>query len=149
MPDAVTTILAKRLDRDLKVQVLRRQEGMLREMRYLADRHDPILSSVHQLGWSAERLEVLCGLNSFYQMVLGPLASAVSERTGILGPDSVILYGDLLRFDADRNRRIRSAHIAFMRALDGVPDPQDLMTAPRFDDLIFRLKRSLEPDSDS
>lgn len=149
MPDAVTAHLLERLDSDLRQQVRKRQDGMLRELRYLNDQRDYRLLAVRRRGWSDERLTVLCGLNAFYQLVLGPVASSARERTGVLGRDSVILYGKSIRFDADRNRRIRAALMSFMRAIEDVPASQGVLTAPRFDDLLFRLHRELEDNHES
>jgi len=58
---------------------------MLRELRFLKARQDRFLAVIQSAGWTDERLEVLCGLNFFYQLVLGPLASSARERFGILG----------------------------------------------------------------
>ena len=144
MSDAVTGLLLERLDADLRRRIRARQDGMLRELRYLDDRRDSRLLAVRRRGWSNERLTILCGLNSFYMFVMGPLASSGSDRTGVLGRDIVIQYGDSLRFDAERGSRIRGALGSFMRALDLVPDAQGVLTAARFDDLLYRLHRELE-----
>ena len=94
--DPVTAALVKNLDRELRTQIVRRGESMLREKRFLQEREDRSLSFVKNLGWTDERLEALCGLNSFYQLVLGPLASSARERFGILGREIPILYGETL-----------------------------------------------------
>ena len=139
--DPVTSILVRNLDRDLRTHVLARREAMLREMRFMAEREDTSLVLLRSAGWSDERFEVLCGLNSFYQLVLGPLASSARERFGILGRETTILYGETLRFDAERSLRLRGAHRAFMDALVEIPDAMGVVTAPHFSDLAFRLAR--------
>lgn len=142
--DPVTAALVKNLDRELRTQIVRRSESMLREKRFLQEREDRSLSFVKNLGWTDERLEVLCGLNSFYQLVLGPLASSARERFGILGREIPILYGETLRFDAERGSRLRRAHTAFFETIADVPDAQGVVTAPHFSDLLFRLARHLQ-----
>jgi len=145
--DPVTSVLVRNLDRELRAHVLARRDAMLREMRLMTEREDASLSRLRVAGWNDERLEVLCGLNSFYQLVLGPLASSARERFGILGRETTILYGETLRFDADRSLRLRSAHRAFMEALAEIPDAIGIVTAPHFSDLAFRLTRSTPGDS--
>lgn len=142
--DRVTSILVDQLDRELRIQILRRREAMLRELRFLEEREDPSLLSIRRSDWTNERLEVLCGLNAFYQLVLGPLASSSRDRFGELGREIPIQYGELLRFDAERSRRLRRAHMAFMVAIGDVPDVQGLLTAPQFRDMVFRLARHVE-----
>lgn len=144
MADAVIGPLMERLDADLRRQIRTRQDGMVRELRYLSDKRDPMLASVRQSGWSNERLSILCGLNSFYMFVLGPLAGSVSDRSSVIGRDMVIQYGESIRFDAQRGARIRGAHASFMQALEDVPDAHGVLTAARFGDLLFRLHRALE-----
>lgn len=144
MSDAVLALLVERLDADLRRQIRTRQDSMLRELRYLSEKRDPRLTYVRKRGWSNERLAILCGLNSFYQFVMGPLASSVSDRTGVLGRDMVIQYGDSLRFDRERGARITVALDSFMSALDDVPDAHGVLTAARFGDLLYRLHRALE-----
>lgn len=146
--DPVTTVLVSKLDRDLRFQVLSRRENMLRELRFLEERRDPRLLTAHQHQWTNERLEVLCGLNAFYQLVLGPLASSARDRFGFLGRDIPILYGETVRFDSKRSSTIQAAHSAFMSALDVVPVATDMLTAPHFDDLLFRLIRFIEGRKD-
>jgi len=142
--DPVTSVLVQKLDGELRRQVLDRREAMLRELRFLRVRQDRFLEVVQSAGWTDQRLEVLCGLNSFYQLVLGPLASSARERFGILGGEVPILYGDSLRFDRQRATQLRSAHRAFFAALSEVPDAHKMVKAPHFSDLVFRLALNLE-----
>ena len=145
--DPVTTVLVASLDYELRQVILSRRESMLRQLRFLDERGDTRLKFVRSHGWNRKDLEVLCGLNAFYQLVLGPLASSARDRHGVLGADTPILYGKTLRFDWQRSTEIRSAHAAFMSALDGVPKAHRIVTAPHFDDLLYRLARALEePD---
>lgn len=142
--DPITSILVGKLDTELRKQVLDRRETMLRELRFLKLRQDRSLQVVQRGGWTDQRLEVLCGLNAFYQLVLGPLASSARERSGILGREVPILYGDTLRFDRERASKLRSAHSAFFFALSDVPGARNMVTAPHFSDLVFRLELLLK-----
>jgi hypothetical protein len=144
--DPVTSVLVRKLDRELRRHVLERRDAMLRELRFLRLREDSFLRIAQSAGWTEQRLEVLCGLNSFYQLVLGPLTSSARERFGILGREVPILYGDSLRFDAKRATKLRAAHRAFFTAIADVPNANNIMTAPHFSDLLFRLASNLGQD---
>lgn len=121
---------------------------MLRELRFMEDKGDSRLMLARAAGWTSKRLTVLCGLNSFYQLVLGPLASSARDRYGVLGREVPILYGESLRFDERRSSELRGAHAAFMSALHDVPDAPRLLTAPHANDLVYRLAKSLERSDD-
>ena len=93
----LSTILTRNLDRVLS-EIQNRQLLIVREG-----------------GWTQEQLEVLCVLcvlNSFYQIVLGPLASSAREHTGQLGSEIPVLHGSML-FDAQRARDISSGRRHF------------------------------------
>lgn len=109
--DPVTNLLTSRFDKELRIAVLNRRENMLRELRYLEERRDQRLDVARQQQWTKERFEALCGLNSFYQLVLGPLASSSRERFGTLGREVPILYGETLRFDSNRRGPLKPVSI--------------------------------------
>ncbi len=78
--DPVTPVLIGELDPDLRLQILRRKEAMLRELRYLRESENAELILLVGRGWSMDRLEVICGLNSFYQ-TRARAASELCSRT--------------------------------------------------------------------
>lgn len=116
----------------------------MREVKYLNESKNEILLELQQAGWSNNRLEVICELNAFYQMVIGPLASSARERTGALGENIPILYGDKICFNSDRNKKMRSLHRAFMEAISDLPATSDLMSANKAYDLIKTLQAALQ-----
>jgi hypothetical protein len=120
---------------------------MLREKRFLEEGVNSQVGVARAYGWSDERLEVLCGLNAFYQTVLGPLASSARDRLGVLGRDIPIHYGDSLVFDDRRGARIRASHAAFLLALADVPAAQQVLVAPHFSDMVFALVRALDSNA--
>jgi hypothetical protein len=116
----------------------------MREIKYLHEAKNEFLQEIQQEGWNNDRLEVICELNAFYQVIIGPLASSARERTGVLGEEIPILYGELLRFDAKRSRRIRSLHQAFMDATSDLPAHIELLTANHAYDMITSLRMALK-----
>jgi hypothetical protein len=141
--DPVTVAVISGLDRELRAKILSRRENMLRELRFLREQRDEMLATVVAAGWSENRLSALCGLNAFYQLVIGPLASSAKDRFGILGMEMPILHGET-RFDHERTARLRAAHMAFMAALTDVPKAHRIMTAPHLSDLVYRLAKAVE-----
>lgn len=147
--DRVTATLVNQLDPELRRAVIDRRNRMLRELSYLEEGSDSLLQRARSAGWNRARLEVLCGLNSFYQLVLGPLAASSRDRCGVLGRETPIRYGKTLRFDENRARQLMGAHAAFMTALDGVPKAPRILTAPHLDDLVYRLVQALGEEEDA
>lgn len=141
--EAIKSVLTEKLDLDLRRLVHRRVEAMEREARYLDETADSYLRVVMNSGWTLERLSVLCVLNSFYQFVLGPLASSSHSGNQAMDSGVVIRHGSI-RFDANRSRNLRAAYKAFVSSIDGVPDARSLLTAPHFRDLVFKLARAIE-----
>ena len=142
MSDALKT-LTTGLDSDLRKKIQVRVDALMREIKYLKENDDTRLSELEIKGWNSERLEIICVLNAFYQLILGPLASSAREKTGVLGEEIPILYGELLRFDTDRNRKIRSAHQAFTEIISGLPGQLNLLTASHASDVVFALNKAL------
>lgn len=126
-----------------------RVEALMRGLKYLQENDDKRLSEIKQFGWSLERLEIICILNAFYQIVLGPLASSARERKGVLGEETPIIYGELIRFDAERNRGIRAVHKAFSEIILGLPGQLNLITANHADDLVYILNKALTQHGDN
>jgi hypothetical protein len=147
--DPVTPILVAELDSDLRLRILRRKEAMLRQLRHLRETENAELILLVGRGWSMDRLEVICGLNSFYQIVLGPLASSAREREGVLGNEVPILYGDSLRFDREHALMVRRLHTAFMNAVRDLPVAPSMLTAPHASDLVFRLAAAVRGNAEA
>lgn len=126
----------------MKSRISDRVNTMRRQLQYMLDAEDASITYVQSRGWELQRLLVVCELNSFYQAVLGPLASSVRERCGSLGEDLAVLYGSL-RFDTDRARRVRAAHSGFMAIMAELEIPQGLLTANHSADIVYQLSNIL------
>lgn len=140
----VLRTLTANLNSETSAKVQKRVDALMREVKYLNETQNELLLGIQQEGWTNERLEIICELNAFYQIVIGPLASSARERTGVLGEQIPILYGEMLRFDAIRSRKMRSLHKAFMEATSDLPAHIDLMTANQAYDLVKSLRMTLK-----
>lgn len=136
---SVTQSLTAGLDSDLRNRIRQRVSEMMRQVRYLEESQNSRLREVREAGWTLERIELLAALNSFYQVVLGPLASSARKGLKSNGRAIPILYGDSIRFDRERSAAIQRAHLGFFRAIEQVPDPGRLLEANHADDMVYRL----------
>jgi hypothetical protein len=136
----LNSFLAADLHAEVRGLIERRVDAMERHMAFLADQGDPRLELVGKLGWSRSRLRVVCGLNSFYQVVLAPLAS--SARASFprnLGGRTPINYGTRIRFDVRRSRAIRRMMAAFNELVTESGIPLEALEANQFDDMVLSL----------
>jgi hypothetical protein len=140
--------LIKRLDPALRVTIQRRTDAMMRQIDYLRENGNTELIFIQTRGWTKPRLEILCSLNSFYQIVIGPLASSARRETRIgLGQKIPIKYGEEIVFDASRSREIRAVHSAFLALVQTTNLPNKFLHANHADDLIFEISRFLHASS--
>lgn len=86
--------LTKSLEWDVKKQLTIRYEAFNRQLEYLKSQNNQYLLMLYKAKWNDEKFRVLFALNSFYQIVLGPLSSSSKNisNTG-LGGEVPILYG--------------------------------------------------------
>jgi hypothetical protein len=140
---AVLDELISDLDPDLQLQMRGRVAAMLRHLQYLRETNSPALANFGMQSWPMERLEIFCELNSFYQIIMAPLAS--SSRTSLdtfLGAEVPIRYGDSIIFDQSRAERVRRTMRDFMRRMHKIGVPQAVLTAARADDMLRALQRT-------
>ena len=92
---SVLDTLTKRLDGRIRKRIRDRVDAMMREIDFLEEIEDPHLRFIQSKGWTKTRLNALCSLNSFYQIVAGPFASSARGRTKIgIGEKIPIKYGE-------------------------------------------------------
>ena len=144
MTDVLNGLTAE-LEWDLQRQIAKRVEAMKRHLRFLAESENEWLATVQRIGWTDQQLEILCELNSFYQIVLGPLTSSSRIARGqVLGAEVPIHYGTTLTFDRARAQRIRSTMASFMGRMRRLGIPQQCLTAARADDLLRAVLETTE-----
>lgn len=134
------------LDLDLRRLIARRVEAMQRQMTYLQERQDRRLLQA-QRRWSANELHAIFLLNSFYQIVLAPLASpaSVHPATG-LGRTVPIRLGETLTFDAERAESVSEAREAFLRLAIRLGVSHAALRAAHADDVLFALSGQSPPE---
>jgi len=119
---------------------------MCSELNYLSEKQPEIISAIAAMGWSRPKLEVVFCLNSFYQGILAPLIRA-GQGTTEIGNTTPILYGQKLRFDILRSRRLNEMDIQFGQMCTKFEITQKMLEAARASDLIWYLKNKWEEDS--
>lgn len=127
------------LDPDIRDSVRARYHDLVRELRYLAEKDDSRLVRILRGGWSMEKLEVICGLNSFYQRFIGPLSSVTgaSPESG-LGRRIPINHGKL-RVDQGFIRQVKAATTSFLNIASSFQIEKSWLEAPHASDLVFRM----------
>jgi hypothetical protein len=140
----VLDTLTKRLDGPVRERIRDRVAAMMRQIDYLEETENPDLKFIEAKGWTKTRLNALCALNSFYQTVIGPLASSARPTTRIgLGDKIPIKYGEQITFDAARSIQIQSVHAAFIELANSTGLPNRFLFANHADDLIYQLSQLL------
>lgn len=142
----VREYLEQRLDADTRRRIDWRVGAMVREMGYIAERRPSEMESLASRQWSRDRLEIICALNSFYQMVLAPLSSWAHTHTEHgFGRDIVVTHGQL-RFDETRRRQTLAALLGFFNIVRNLGIPRAALRANHFEELVVVLLQL--PDTD-
>jgi hypothetical protein len=146
---AVLEGLVAGLDGDIQRQVRSRVTAMQRHLSFLLESEQGASNRTIRRMWTYERLEILCELNSFYQIVVGPLASATrASRNTSFGNQIPIKFGEIITFDAIRNERVRRTAGDFMRRMRLIGVRRDVLTATRADDLLRALNSREDNEAD-
>ena len=76
----VLEILSKGQEPNIKRLMFRRHSTLMSNLRYLRETRSDQFLYVKNEGWDIEHFEILFALNTFYLLVLGPLASSARGR---------------------------------------------------------------------
>ena len=135
------------LDWELRDAIQRRIQAMTRDLAYMRSKGDPAMLKIERKGWSAERLEMLCSLNSYYQLVLSPMASAAvpSLPRGLRMP---ISYGTRLVLDQYLRQRLDAAHSKFLDMMLRLRVDQRWLIQNSAGDLVFQIARDMDDDAE-
>ncbi|MGZ5449703.1 MAG: hypothetical protein ACXW5U_17225 [Thermoanaerobaculia bacterium] len=93
---------------------MQRFEAMHRELGFRWDQSDANAVFLRSLGYTAEHLRALCALNSFYQIVIGPL-SAASRKWRASEFDTVTIRHGQLALGPIEAARLRDMVTRFER----------------------------------
>ncbi len=136
--------LTQYLEWDVKKQIFNRTDAFKRQLTYMKDQNNEMLFVLYRNGWSDQKLHVVFAFNSFYQLVLGPLASSalnISE-TGI-GASIPIKYGSSIKFDKSRNRKISNANADFFFLLSQLGISPWLVNYSSANDIVYGIHKGL------
>ena len=106
--------LSEYLEYELRQLIDKRVSAFKRQLEYIKAKDNTHLIKLYSNNWNDEMLKVVFVLNSFYQLVLGPLdSSARSSTLNGLGSEIPITYGASIKFNASRSHKINKAVESF------------------------------------
>lgn len=133
-------VLTKDLDPELRRRLLWRYDYLVRRVKHLkANKYSSYTSALNN-GWTFRNIEILCLLNSFYHVVLGPLSavSNTSFRSGIFSR-SPIKYGSLIQLDCNTSKRFSMCINDFNSIIEKLGINYWILRSNLADDIIYRL----------
>lgn len=143
--EKIVTLLTKNLEYEIKNQVIRRYTAMSSQFDYLKEQQDQFLLTCFQGKWTDSKFKVLFALNSFFQIVIGPISSSAYNLSECgLGTEIPINFGKSIRFDKARNSAVQSMHADFTKIAGRYGFSLPLLTANRSSDLIYKIAMDLK-----
>lgn len=138
--NTVLTHLSKGLDWKTRTNLNARAEGLMRAVRYEAEKQSPSYTSATAAGWTMSRIDILCSLNAFYQIVLGPLASVSrgNVRAGLVR-DVPIAYGTKVRITQTDGDLLHECHQQFTSLTKRFGIDFWCLQSAHGQDLLYRL----------
>lgn len=140
----ILNTLCQYLEFDLKILIEKRYSAFERQLKYLKTQNKNYLIILYSNSWTDERLKVIFALNSFYQLVLGPLSSSALNisNTG-LGRDIPIKYGKSITFNQARNRQIIKAEERFNSIIAELNIPHFVLGMNSANDIIYNIWKDM------
>lgn len=136
--------LSEYLEYDLRQLIDKRVSAFKRQLEYTKTKDSPYLLKLYSNNWNDEMFKVVFVLNSFYQLVLGPLdSSARSSTISGLGSDIPINYGTSIKFNASRSRKINKAVESFNNIIAKLEINSFVMGLNSANDIVFHLAKVL------
>lgn len=142
----VLEILSKGQEPNIKRLMFRRHSALMSNLRYLRETRSDQFLYVKNEGWDIEHFEILFALNTFYLLVLGPLASSARGRENTIWKDTAIQYGNEFLFDNKRAKEIRNAHQSFTQITRRIPGGLNTITGNQASDIIFKLHKAMQDE---
>lgn len=133
-------ILTQRMEHDLKKAIQRRYDILMSGIKFESERIGSFYNLAVEKGWNQKRIEILCCLNAFYQIVLGPLASAARPNvsSGLISKHP-IAYGSKIVFNNDESAIISECHTRFSNIMKYHGIDFRLVQANHAQDLLYLL----------
>jgi hypothetical protein len=133
-------VLTSKLDHDTRTTIVTRAESLMRGAKYEAEQNTQLYRDAKHMRWTLDKIEIICYLNAFYQVVLGPLAAATRSdlRVGLVR-DIPIQYGDKVRVTSTSAASIRDCHNQFVMTTQQLRIDFWCLQAAHSKDLLYRL----------
>lgn len=132
--------LTSKLDYDTRATILTRVDSLMRGVRYEAERNTQLYRDAKHARWTDDKVEIICCLNAFYQVVLGPLAAATRSNLQVgLVRDIPIRYGDKIRVTNMDAALIRECHARFTAMTEQLRIDFWCLQSSHSKDLLYRL----------
>ncbi|MEC8965005.1 hypothetical protein ACO1HB_09835 [Alteromonas macleodii] len=139
--------LSQHLEYELRQLIDKRVSAFKRQLEYIKAKDNTHLIKLYSNNWNDEMLKVVFVLNSFYQLVLGPLdSSARSSTLNGLGSEIPITYGASIKFNASRSHKINKAVESFNNIIARSEINSFVMGLNSANDIIFNLAKELHED---
>ncbi|KPV96783.1 hypothetical protein AN214_01244 [Pseudoalteromonas sp. P1-9] len=139
--------LSEYLEYDLRQLIDKRVSAFKRQLEYIKTKNNSHLLKLYSNNWNDEMLKVVFVLNSFYQLVLGPLDSSARSSTLCgLGSDIPISYGSSIKFNVSRSRKINKTVESFNNIIVKLEINSFVMGLNSANDIVFNLAKDLYED---
>jgi len=137
--------LSEYLEYDLKLLIEKRVSVFIRQLEYIKTQDNIYLIKLYANGWNDEMIKVVFVLNSFYQLVLGPLSSSSRSSTVHgLGSEIPIVYGKSIIFDKSRSQQINKAVDSFNSLINKAKINAYALGSSSANDIIYNLTKELD-----
>ena len=142
---SIIDILCRDLDWKVRERCIRRYEFLCRQYSYLGETNNEHLLTLIRAGWFDEKFKALFALNSFYQIVIGPLASSTRDAHNSLGIGSTttITYGKKVKFNSESLAPVYSAYNDFLEFIEKLDFNEWLLILNQTSDIIYHIARDL------
>lgn len=144
---SMLNILTRKLDWDVKQQCQRRHEALIRQYKYLLETENEYLLLTLKKGWFTEKYRVLFAMNTFFQVVIGPLASSSRGVSDVgIGSTTPIYYGESVIFDTARNKTINKMYMNYITMADEFGFKEWWLAQNRAADITYQIARDMKGD---
>jgi len=141
----ILKLLTQKMEHPLKQAIQRRVDILMSSVKFEKERQGEMFVKAFELGWNLERIEIICCLNAFYQVVLGPLASSSRPEVGAgLLTEHPISYGTKMKFTLDESNEISECHDSFSYIMQHHGIDYWCLQASYAQDILYRLANPRE-----
>lgn len=137
----ILDVLCMNLPFESRRLISRKVETMLRDFAFIKETKKDTINIVFSKGWSAEKLEVLFSLMSFYQVVIGPLNGLSIQYSKSRKMFESIRYGASVEIDIEMVRVLQGVCNKFKEIVDKFDIGDYVFSISNADDLIYKIAR--------